>query len=162
MMGILRLIKRVESERSKSERAELAEYGQATPLIIGLVAITLLAVTVMLAATQINGQARRLLGVADGASTAAADDYLVQLSGGDLSLKLTDATVRESAIQYLSQTTAGTYFSGLSINEASASPDGRTAHIRLRARVHPPLVNWIVPDGVSISVESDARVHLEQ
>lgn len=138
------------------------ESGQATPLIIGLIAVALLAVTVMLAATQINGQARRLLGVADGASTAAADDYLVQLSGGDLSLKLTDATVRESAANYLSQTRAGTYFSGLSIQEASASPDGRTAHLKLSARVHPPLVNWIVPEGVTVSVESDARVHLEQ
>lgn len=143
-------------------RLQNDQRGQATPLIIGLVAVALLAVTVMLAATQINGQARRLLGVADGASTAAADDYLVQLSGGDLSLKLTDTTVRNSVAEYLSYTNAGTNFSALSIQEASASADGRTAHVRLSARVHPPLVNWIVPDGVTISVESDARVNLEQ
>lgn len=138
------------------------ESGQSTPLIIGLLAIALLVVTVMLAATQVNGQARRLLGVADGASTAAADDYLVDLQGGDLSVKLTNATVQESVASYLSETNASNKFTGLRILEATASPDGRTAHVRLGASVHPPLVNWIVPDGVTISVESDARVHLEQ
>ena len=54
-------------------RRECAEdSGQTTVLVVGLSAVCLLLATVILAATAVNIEARRLLSVADGAAAAAA------------------------------------------------------------------------------------------
>ena len=52
-------------------------------LIIGMVAISLLAISVVLAATAVNVQAHKLLSVADGAVAAAADNFELSAGGGD-------------------------------------------------------------------------------
>jgi len=143
--------------------AAAGEEGRIMILAAGYVSIALLAVSGTLAATAVTTEARRLLSVADGAATAAADRYTVaQGQNGDVSvgLVLTDAAVRAAALEYARDTGATARFDGFAVLSAGADPGGTTAHIRLGATVHPPIVGWFVPAGIPISVESNARTIL--
>ena len=42
----------------------------------------------------------------------------------------------------------------------TGSPDGSTAVVVLTAAVHPPVVNFLVPDGIRIEASSTARARL--
>ena len=138
------------------------EGGQTLILVIGYVAIALLAVSATLAATAVNTEARRLLSVADGAVVAAADSFSVAGGAEDtaLDLVLTDAAVRSAAAAYVGDTNAPARFDGFVVLLATADGDGTTARVRLGATVRPPIVGWFVPDGIPISVESSARTAL--
>ncbi|GAA3682109.1 hypothetical protein GCM10023081_20240 [Arthrobacter ginkgonis] len=140
------------------------EEGRILVLAAGYVSIALLAVSGTLAATAVTTEARRLLSVADGAATAAADRYTVAQGQGEgtgaVGLVLTDAAVRAAALEYARDTGATVRFDGFTVLSAGADPAGSTAHIRLGATVHPPIVGWFVPAGIPISVESNARTIL--
>ena len=41
---------------------------------------------------------------------------------------------------------------------ATGSPDGATAVVVLSAAVHPPVVNFLVPDGIRIEATSDGAL----
>ncbi|MET1035181.1 MAG: hypothetical protein ABWX68_08110 [Arthrobacter sp.] len=146
------------------DRTASGEQGQTLILVIGYVAIALLAVSATLAATAVNTEARRLLSVADGAVVAAADSFSVA-GGGEgapLDLVLTDAAVRSAAAAYVADTGAPARFDGFAVLVAAADGDGATARVRLGASVRPPIVGWFVPEGIPISVESSARTALER
>ena len=144
------------------------EEGRILVLAAGYVSIALLAVSGTLAATAVTTEARRLLSVADGAATAAADRYTVAQGpgqrgdegNGGVGLVLTDAAVRAAALEYAGDTGAVERFDGFTVLSAGADPAGTTARIRLGATVHPPIVGWFVPAGIPISVESNARTIL--
>ncbi|PQZ88583.1 hypothetical protein CQ018_16450 [Arthrobacter sp. MYb227] len=130
-------------------------------LIIGMIAIALLVISVVLAATAVNAQARRLLSVADGAVAAAADNFDLKAHGAnEATLSLNPAQVRAAASKYIAEVEAGSQFAGLHIISAGVQGDSLTAHLKLGAVVHPPIIGWMVPSGVSISVEAKARTLL--
>ena len=131
--------------------------GQSMILIIGMIAIALLVISVVLAATSVNAQARKLLSVADGAVAAAADNFELRADGAnDATLRLNPAQVRAAAAKYITDVGAGSQFGNLHIISASVQGDTLTAHLKLGAVVHPPIIGWIVPSGVAISVEAKA------
>lgn len=137
------------------------ESGQAMILIIGLIAIALLAISATLAATAVNSASRALLAVADGAVAAAADSYTLDTgSGSTATLHLSPGDVHRAASGYLADTQAGERFSNLYIAAAAVDPDGITARLSLGATVHPPIIGWFVPAGVGITVEVRARTVL--
>jgi hypothetical protein len=139
------------------------EAGQSMVLIIGMIAISLLAISVVLAATAVNVQAHKLLSVADGAVAAAADNFELTAGGEDIaSLRLQPSEVRNAAEKYLADINARAGFSNLHIVSAGVESDGVTAHVRLGAVVHPPIIGWVVPRGVSIHVDSHARTLLSR
>ncbi|RAX50932.1 hypothetical protein DQ353_00610 [Arthrobacter sp. AQ5-05] len=139
------------------------EAGQSMVLIIGMVAIALLAISVVLAATAVNVQAHKLLSVADGAVAAAADNFELTAGGEDIAtLRLQPAEVRHAAEKYLGDINAGAGFSNLHIVAAGVEPDAVTAHVRLGAVVHPPIIGWVVPSGVDIRVDAYARTLLSR
>lgn len=147
-------------DKQKIERAH-DESGQSMILIIGMIAIALLVISVVLAATAVNAQARKLLSVADGAVAAAADNFDLRADGAhDATLELNPAQVRAAASKYLADVGASSQFGNLHIISASVQGDSVTAHLKLGAVVHPPIIGWIVPSGVSISVEAKARTLL--
>ena len=132
-------------------------------LIIGMIAISLLAISVVLAATSVNVQAHKLLSVADGAVAAAADNFELTAGGEDTAtLRLQPSEVRNAAEKYLTDINAGAGFSNLHIISAGVEPDSVTAHVRLGAVVHPPIIGWVVPRGVSIHVDAYARTLLSR
>lgn len=141
------------------------DEGQVAVLIIGFVMLSLLILTVVMAASTVYVERKKLLSVADGASLAAADTFAladVQGSGGAPVPTLSDGTVRSAAQRYLADTGAAGRFDGLAIGSGTGSPESRTAHVVLSAVVHPPIVNFLVPAGVPITVSSDARSELRR
>lgn len=139
------------------------EAGQLVVLIIGYVLIALLIVTVVAAASSVYLEHKKLLSLADGASIAAADSFtLGQIDGssGTPTAILSGPRVRSTTLDYLSHDGAYARFSGLAVTPATGSPDGATAVVVLSAAVHPPIVNFLVPDGIRIEATSTARSRL--
>ena len=137
--------------------------GQLMVLIIGYVLLALLLATVVTAASSVYIEHKKLLSLADGASVAAADSFTLgqlETTGGSPTAILTGARVRGAAADFLDRSSAFTRFSSLSIGPGTGSPDGATAVVVLSAAVHPPVVNFLVPDGIRIEASSTARSRL--
>lgn len=132
-------------------------------LIIGYVLLALLVTTVVMAASSVYIEHKKLLSMADGASVAAADSYTLgqlESGAGSPTAVLNGSRVRSVAMDYLNRNNAFGRFGNLSIEPATGSADGSTAVVVLSAAVHPPIVNFLVPDGIRIEAESTARSRL--
>lgn len=139
------------------------EDGQLMVLIIGYVLLALLVTAAVAGASSVYIEHKKLLSLADGASVAAADSFtLGQLESatGSPTAVLSAVRVRSTAADYLNRTGAFGRFSGLEVAPATGSPDGSTAVVVLSAAVHPPIVNFLVPDGLRIEATSTARSRL--
>ncbi|HET8878454.1 MAG TPA: pilus assembly protein TadG-related protein [Arthrobacter sp.] len=144
-------------------RKDKGEDGQLMVLIVGYVLVALLVTAVVAAASSVYLEHKKLLSLADGASIAAADSFtLGQISSasGSPSATLSGARVRGTTADYLNRDGAFNRFSGLAVAPATGSPDGTTAVVVLSASVHPPIVNFLVPDGIRIEATSTARSRL--
>ncbi|WDF32384.1 pilus assembly protein TadG-related protein [Arthrobacter agilis] len=142
---------------------ESSEQGQVTVLIIGYILISLLVITVVLGASSLYIGHKKLLSAADGAALAAADNYSIDIGGigtGAPLPILRDTDVEESVAGYLASTGAADRFDRLAIDAATGAPDGRTARVVLTAVVRPPIVNFLVPAGIPITAQADARAQL--
>ncbi|WP_422390120.1 pilus assembly protein TadG-related protein [Arthrobacter sp. N1] len=142
---------------------QTCEDGQVGVLIIGYVLVSLLVVTVVLAVSSVYIGHKKLLSVADGAALAAADTYSIDVDSGGTTTplpSLQDARVEESASGYLVATGAAARLDQLTVDPATGAADGRTARVVLTAVVRPPIVNFLVPDGIPIVVQADARAQL--
>lgn len=140
-----------------------AEDGQIIVLIIGYVLLALLVTTVVVGISSVYLEHKRLLSLADGASLAAADSFTlgdVGTDGGSPSAVLGSERVRNVAGDFISRNPAAQRFDRLEVATATGSPDGSTAVVVLTAAVHPPVVNFLVPDGIRIEASSTARSRL--
>lgn len=133
-------------------------------MILGYVTLALLVTTVVIGISSVYLEHKRLLSLADGASLAAADSYTlgeVETQGGSSpSTTLNPARVRNVAADFVARSPASHRFDGLAVTGATGSPDGATAVVVLSAAVHPPVVNFLVPDGIRIEATSTARSRL--
>lgn len=139
------------------------EDGQLMVMIVGYVALALLVATVVIGISSVYLEHKRLLSLADGASMAAADSYTlgdVSSQGGTPSAVLNPARVRNVAADFIGRSPASQRFSSLAVAPGTGSPDGSTAVVVLTAAVHPPVVNFLVPDGIRIKASSTARARL--
>jgi hypothetical protein len=139
------------------------EDGQLMVLIIGYVLLALLVTTVVTAASSVYLEHKKLLSLADGASVAAADSFTLgqlESASGSPTAVLSAGRVRSTAADYLNRDGAFARFSGLAVAPATGSPDGSSAVVVLSAAVHPPIVNFLVPDGIRIEATSTARSRL--
>lgn len=139
--------------------------GQVMILIIGYVVLSLFVVTVVMAVSAVYIEHKRLLSVADSAAVAAADTFSlgqVETTGSTPVTVLSDGAVQDAVSSYLSRTAASDRFHALTVDPSTGTADSRTAHVVLNAVVHPPIVNVLVPNGVPITVSSDARSQLQQ
>lgn len=141
-----------------------AESGQVGVLIIGYLLVCLLVVTVVLAVSAVYIEHKKLLSAADGAALAAADEYSIGVGTGDGAATplpaLQTSGVERSTAGYLTAVGADARFEQLAVDPATGAPDGRTARVVLTAVVRPPIVNFLVPDGIPIVAQSDARAEL--
>jgi len=131
-------------------------------LVIGLVAITLLTISIVLAASAVNLKARQLLASADGATIAAVDEFELVGGGTEPEIRLDGQQVRQAVQRYLSDTGAGGRFNDLAVGTIAILPDGQGATVELRATVDPPIIGWIVPSGIPIQVTATARTVLSR
>lgn len=162
-----RLAGRSGSAAAHAVQPPQRDGGQVGVLIIGYLLISLLVVTVVLAVTAVYIEHKKLLSVADGAALAAADDYSIDVGaeggrGGTTAPLpvLQGPGVEQSAAGYLAATGADTRFEQLSIDPATGAPDGRTARVVLTAVVRPPIINGLLPEGIPIAAQADARAQL--
>lgn len=143
-----------------------SDEGQVTVLTLGFTVIALALVLVVAAATSVHLERKRLLGLADLAVLAAADEvstgYFAE--GADAPdrpvVPLTDAGVRAAVEEYLSaHPQPGARWDGVVVREAVAV-DERTATVRLAARVHPALLSPVLDlfsGGIDVEVSSTSR-----
>lgn len=145
------------------KKREPDEGGQLMVMILGYVALGLLVAAVVIGISAVYLEHKRLLSLADGASLAAADSYTlgeVASEGGSPSAVLNAARVRNVAADFVSRSPASQRFSNLAVGGATGTPDGSTAVVVLTAAVHPPVVNFLIPDGIRIEATSTARSRL--
>ncbi|BCW55163.1 MULTISPECIES: pilus assembly protein TadG-related protein [unclassified Arthrobacter] len=145
------------------KRRESDQSGQVMVMILGYITLALLVATVVVGISAVYLEHKRLLSLADGASLAAADSYTlgeVTSQGGSPSAVLNPARVRNVAADFVSRSPASQRFSGLAVAATTGTPDGSTAVVVLTADVHPPVVNFLVPDGIRIEATSTARSRL--
>ncbi|WP_426990272.1 pilus assembly protein TadG-related protein [Pseudarthrobacter sp. Y6] len=147
----------------KAKPNDSGEDGQMIVMIIGYVLLALLVVSVVIGISSVYLEHKRLLSLADGASLAAADSYTlgeVGGEGGSPSAVLGSGRVRSVAADFIARSPSSARFDGLAVSAATGSPDGSTAVVVLSAAVHPPVVNFLVPDGIRIEAASTARSRL--
>ncbi|WP_157257576.1 pilus assembly protein TadG-related protein [Oerskovia sp. Root918] len=132
------------------------------------VAFALVLVAVVVSASEVHLDRKRLFDLADASALDAADAMPAEaVYQGGLAdpvegavLVLSDADVESSVRSFLvahPATLAG--LDDVTIVEAS-TPDGRTATVRLAARSRPVLVSWVTQlwsDGIIVRAESSAR-----
>jgi len=138
------------------------EEGQSLVLAIGLCAITLLTISVVLAASAVNLKARQLLSLADGAVVAAVDEFEFVADGGAPRIQLSADQVQQGARRYLADVGASGRVDNLGIASVHVLPGGQGAEIVLTGTVSPPIIGWIVPSGIPITVHSTARTVLSR
>lgn len=141
------------------------EDGQIAVLIIGYLLVSLLVVTVVMGASALYLGHKKLLSTADGAALAAADTFSLGPADGageGPAAVLSQAAVQAEVNRYLDVTGAGARLPGLTVAAETGTADGRTARVVLTGVVHPPLVNFLVPDGIPITAVAEARARLSQ
>jgi hypothetical protein len=134
-----------------------AETGSTLLLTIFYCFLGLSIVLVVVSATTLYLERKRLFTVADGAALAAAEAWsleTVRLDGDRLAIELDSAEVRAAATEYLA--VAATDLDDIELVQA-ASVDGRTATVTLRSTWEAPLHSDLVPLEVPIEVTVTAR-----
>lgn len=153
-----------ERLRASVQSDARGEEGQIGVLIIGYMLVSLLVVTVVMASSALYLGHKKLLSAADGAALAAADTFSLGTSGpgqGPTAV-LEPAAVSAEVNRYLADINAASRLPGLRVDGETGTSDGRTAKVVLTGVVHPPLVNFLVPDGIPITAVSEARARLSQ
>lgn len=140
--------------------------GQVSILVIGMMLICLLALIVVMAVTSVHLAERKLQAHADNAALAAADTFrdleVPDDGAGTPAAVLDDASVSGAAGSYLAEVGAEHDLDSLGIDPGTGTRDGRTAQVTLTAVAHPPVVAWIVPEGVPITASGEARAEFGQ
>jgi hypothetical protein len=133
-------------------------------LIVGFVLLALLLASVVMAASAIYLEHKKLLSLADGAALAAADSYVVSdIEGSSApSASLVDERVLGAVDLYLGSSDAFSKHDHLAIAPGTGSSPGGTAVVVLSAIAHPPLVNFLLPGGIAVEARSTARSRLTQ
>ena len=150
-------------ELTSAKDPRRGEEGQLMVLIIGYVFLSLLLATVVTAVSAVYIEHKKLLSVADGASAAAADSYTlgaVQAGSGSPTAVLTNERIRSETLAYLNRNGAYSRFDRLSVAPGTGTPDSSTAEVFLTAVVRPPIVSFLLPEGVLIEASSAARSRL--
>lgn len=145
-----------------SRTAFCEDRGQSLVLAIGLVAISLLTISVVMGASAVNLKARQLLSIADGAIVASVDEFQFVDNGDEPSIRLTEEQVMQGVQRYLSDIDASSRIDGLEIGTIRIRPDGQGAELVLRGTARPPIVGWVVPSGIPVEVRSSAQTVLSR
>lgn len=140
------------------QRPDLSdETGSTLLLTIFYGFLALVLVLLVVAATSLYLERKRLFTLADGAALAGAeafelDSVAMTPDGPRPALRSPDVT--EAVSDYLA--IAPHAFQNLAVERAE-TVDGRSATVQLSADWRPPMVSLLVPDGIRIDVTAVAR-----
>ncbi len=121
--------------------------------------LSLVLVLLVVAATSLYLERKRLFSLADGAALAGAESFdLAEVTRTDAGIrpKLDSAAVDTAVEEYLTTAPAADGFESLAVTRA-ASNDGSSATVSLASYWRPPLVSLLVPSGVRIEVTAVGR-----
>lgn len=137
------------------------DRGSVLPLVLVFLMIGLTAAYVLVAATSLSIERKRLLTIADAVALSASESFSavdVVFSDGELQPVLTQTRVEDRALATLEDLSAARADT-ITLDSATA-PDGVTAHIVITGAWSPPLAHALLPTGIRITVSSYARVVL--
>jgi uncharacterized membrane protein len=134
------------------------ERGSMLPLTIFFAALSLAVVLLVVSATSLYIERKRLFALADGAAIVGAeafelDDVTVTDDGPRIVLH-SDA-ISTAVHQYVADNALGS-LNDLAIDRA-ATDDGASATVELSAYWRPPVLSLLAPEGLRIEVSSVAR-----
>lgn len=134
------------------------DAGSALVLTIFYGFLSLVLIFLVVAATSLYLERKRLFSLADGAALVGAESYdlddVVRTPQG-FRPQLESAKVADAVREYLAAAPT-TEFEGLSVEQAT-SLDASSATVSLSAYWRPPFVSLLVPEGVRIEVTANAR-----
>ncbi|MCU1524847.1 MAG: hypothetical protein JWO18_1741 [Microbacteriaceae bacterium] len=134
------------------------EGGSTLPLMVFYGLLSLVLVMLVVAATSLYLERKRLFTLADGAALVGAEAFdldRVSLAGGGPRPVLETPDVAAAVRDYLASVPTGDLES-LSVERAE-TPDGRSATVALSAYWRPPMLSMLVPEGFRIDVTAVAR-----
>ncbi len=120
--------------------------------------LSLVLVLLVVAATSLYLERKRLFTLADGAALAGAEGFdleQVRPTSSGFRPVLDDADVRAATIDYL-ESADGQRFQALTLERAE-SEDGSSATVTLSSYWRPPVLTVFVPSGVRLEVTTTAR-----
>ena len=143
------------SGRLASDRlASNPEEGSIAPLIVGMLALLLLIGSVTVAITGAYLQTQHLQDVAD----AQANSITRTMRTPD---EASGSAAWEYASAYLAEVQPGQDFQALRLENVSVDSD-QSVHVYLSARIRPPLLSILVPDGIEVTAHGSSRLKTSQ
>ena len=143
------------SGRLASDRlASNPEEGSIAPLIVGMLALLLLIGSVTVAITGAYLQTQHLQDVAD----AQANSITRTIRTPE---EANGSAAWEYASAYLAEVQPGQDFHALRLENVSVDSD-HSVHVYLSARIRPPLLSILVPDGIEITAHGSSRLKTSQ
>lgn len=134
------------------------DRGSILPLTCFYGALALLVTLIVVAATSLYLERKRLFTLADGAALVGAESFeldAVAMMPDGPRATLTDAGVRHAVDDYLASNPIGR-FEALHLDEA-LTLDGRSAQVTVSAVWRPPVVTLFVPEGYRIDATAVSR-----
>lgn len=143
--------------RARAQSRALAsgpEEGSIAPLIVGMLALLLLIGSVTVAITGAYLQTQHLQDVAD----AQANSITRTMRTPD---EASGSAAWEYASAYLAEVQPGQDFHALRLENVSVDSD-HSVHVYLSARIRPPLLSILVPDGIEVTAHGSSRLKMSQ
>jgi hypothetical protein len=143
---------------SAEQRREGNEDGSILPLAIFYGFLSLVLILLVVSASSLYLERKRLFTLADGAALAGAEAFdlrRVTMTPDGPRAILESADIDAAVHDYLEAAPADG-FDQLAVERAE-SPDGRSAAVRLSAYWSPPILTLLVPDGIRLEVTAVAR-----
>jgi hypothetical protein len=143
---------------SAGARLARNEDGSLLPLTIFYGFLSLVLILLVVSASSLYLERKRLFTLADGAALAGAEAFdlsRVMVTGDGPRATLESADVAAAVRQYL-EVAPVDGFDQLSVERAD-SPDGKSAAVRLSAYWRPPMLTVLVPEGIRLDVSAFAR-----
>ena len=134
------------------------DEGSTLPLTIFYGFLSLVLVLLVVAATSLYLERKRLFTLADGAALVGAESFAltdVRSTATGFRPELRSAEVAAAVDDYLEQSPHDA-FTALAVERAE-TVDGRSATVQLSAYWRPPVVSLLVPEGLRIEVTAVAR-----
>jgi hypothetical protein len=134
------------------------ESGSILPLTIFFGFLALVLVLLVVAASSLYLERKRLFSLADGAALVGAEAFEldeVEPTAAGARPRLRSPDVAAAVTGFVAGP-AGSRFESLEVLRAE-STDGRSATVELAAYWRPPVVSLLVPDGFRIEVTAVAR-----
>ena len=134
------------------------EEGSLLPLTIFYGFLSLVLILLVVAATSVYLERKRLFTVADGAALVGAEAFAleeVSVTAGVPRPILRSEEVRSAVAAYL-EAVPHDRFESLRL-ESARTTDGRSATVRLSAYWRPPVVSLLLPEGIRLEVTTVGR-----